>query len=87
NLFQSNKLGRTAISGDTAKQMKNDPHYSTLQKSATFYMQVNQEKNPIFKNAKIRRAISMTINRKELVAQVLGDGSSPIASVTPKKMA
>ena len=49
-------------------------------------MQVNQEKNPIFKNAKIRRAISMTINRKELVAQVLGDGSSPIASVTPKNM-
>ncbi|MGO3536315.1 MAG: peptide ABC transporter substrate-binding protein [Latilactobacillus curvatus] len=86
NLFQSNKLDRTAISGDTAKQMKNDPHYSTLQKSATFYMQVNQEKNPIFKNAKIRRAISMTINRKELVAQVLGDGSSPIASVTPKNM-
>ncbi|MGV3235394.1 peptide ABC transporter substrate-binding protein [Latilactobacillus curvatus] len=86
NLFQSNKLDRTAISGDTAKQMKNDPHYSTLQKAATFYMQVNQEKNPIFKNAKIRRAISMTINRKELVAQVLGDGSSPIASVTPKNM-
>lgn len=87
NLFQSNKVDRTAISGDTAKQMKNDSHYSTLPKSATFYMQLNQEKNPIFKNAKIRRAISMTINRKELVSQVLGDGSKPIASITPKNMA
>ncbi|KRM23986.1 peptide ABC transporter substrate-binding protein [Latilactobacillus graminis] len=86
NLFQSNKLDRTSISGDTAKQMKNDTHYSTLQKSATFYMQVNQEKNPIFKNPKIRQAISMTINRKELVAQVLGDGSSPISALTPKNM-
>lgn len=87
NLFQSNKVDRTAISGDTAKQMKNDSHYSTLPKSATFYMQLNQEKNPIFKNTKIRRAISMTINRKELVSQVLGDGSKPIASITPKNMA
>ncbi|SPC37918.1 peptide ABC transporter substrate-binding protein [Latilactobacillus fuchuensis] len=86
NLFQSNKVDRTAISGDTAKQMKNDPDYSTLPKSATFYMQLNQDKNPIFKNAKIRQAISMTINRKELVSQVLGDGSKPIASVTPKDM-
>lgn len=87
NLFQSNKVDRTAISGDTAKQMKNDSHYSTLPKSATFYMQLNQEKDPIFKNAKIRKAISMTINRKELVSQVLGDGSKPITSVTPKDMA
>ncbi|MCM1598137.1 peptide ABC transporter substrate-binding protein [Latilactobacillus sakei] len=86
NLFQSNKLDRTNISGDTAKQMKNDAHYSTQQQASTFYMQVNQAKNPIFKNAKIRQAISMTINRKELVSQVLGDGSAPVASLTPKNM-
>lgn len=86
NLFQSKKLDRVTLSGDTAKQMKNDADYSSVEQTSTFYIQMNQSKNPIFKNAKIRRAISMSINREELVANVLGDGSKVVHSITPANM-
>lgn len=86
NLFQSHKLDLAAIGGDTAKQMKKDKHYTTQPQTSTFYFEMNQKKDPYFKNAKLRQAISMSINRKQLVSKVLGSGDIPANSVTPQKM-
>ena len=87
NLFQSHKLDLTAISGDTAKQMRHDKHYTTVPQTGNFYLELNEKKDPIFKNQKIRQAIAMSINRKQLTDKTLGSGDIPLNSITPSKMA
>ncbi|MHC9532118.1 peptide ABC transporter substrate-binding protein [Dellaglioa sp. L3N] len=75
NLYQSKKLDMTNLSAEQAKTLKSDPAYITRKKSSTFYLEFNQ-KNKLFKNQKIRQAISMVINRKQFVDKILGDGST-----------
>ena len=87
NLFQSHKLDLTGISGDTAKQMKHDKHYSSAPQTSTFYFELNEKKDPIFKNQKIRQAISMSVDRKQLASKVIGAGVIPTTQLTPTKMA
>ncbi|NVY97148.1 peptide ABC transporter substrate-binding protein [Lactobacillus sp. DCY120] len=87
NLFQANKLDRAQVSGDTAKQMKDNKDYGEVKQNSTFFIEMNQEKNPLFKNQKIRQALSLALNRKQLVDKVLGSGCSPANSITPAKMA
>jgi oligopeptide transport system substrate-binding protein len=84
NLFQSNKIDDVALSGESAQQMKNDPAFTPRKQSTTFYTQLNQKTIPAFKNTKIRQAISMAVNRKELINKVLGNGSLIANNVTPQ---
>ncbi|UQS84110.1 peptide ABC transporter substrate-binding protein [Bombilactobacillus thymidiniphilus] len=86
NLYQSNKLDDIVISGDTAKQMRGSKGFNSRQMNSTFYIEMNQKKQPVFKNEKIRQAIALSIDRPQLTKQILGDGSTPANSVTPKDM-
>lgn len=86
NLYQSNKLDDVTLTGDTAKQMKNSKGFNVKKMNATFYMQMNQKKDPVFKNQKIRQALAMSIDRKQLTNKILGDGSVPLLSTTPSDM-
>lgn len=85
NLFQSKKLDYTQINGDNAKQMKSDKHFNTQPQTSTYYFEFNQKKNPMLKNAKIRQAMSMSINRRQLTKKVLGSGT-PATSLVPAGM-
>ena len=76
NLYQSGKLDATPLSSQQAKQLKGKEGYTIRRAASTFYLQFNQDKDPYFKNAKIREAISLVINRKQFVDKVLGDGST-----------
>ncbi|BDR59222.1 peptide ABC transporter substrate-binding protein [Xylocopilactobacillus apicola] len=87
NLYQSNKLDRALLTGDTAKQMKGSDGYGITKKSSTFYLSANQQKNEIFKNANVRRALSMSVNRKQLTSKVLGDGSTVNNSIVASNIA
>lgn len=86
NLYQDNKLDDVVISGNNAQQMQNDPAYTSITKAATYYLEMNGNSNPIFKNLKIRQAMSLAVNRKEFIKKVLGNGSQPISTVVPSKM-
>ena len=57
-------------------------NYSVQKTPSTFYMQFNQ-KQKIFKNENLRKAISMSINRKAL-ANALGGSNTPATSLTAK---
>lgn len=87
NLYQSNKLDRAELSGDTSKQMKNSKGYSVQKQNSTDYIELNQKKLPMFKNQKIRQALSFAIDRKQLTKKVLGNGTSAATSVTAADMA
>ncbi|MHC9537323.1 peptide ABC transporter substrate-binding protein [Dellaglioa sp. BT-FLS60] len=75
NLYQSKKLDMTNLSAEQAKTLSSDKEYITRKQASTFYLQYNQT-NKLFKNKKIRQAISMVINRKQFVDKILGDGST-----------
>ncbi|MDF7638506.1 peptide ABC transporter substrate-binding protein [Lactobacillus sp. ESL0791] len=87
NLYQSNKLDDVTITGDNAKQMKGSKGYNAQLRNAIFYIEMNQKRRTIFRNKKIRQAISLSINRAQLTKTVLGDGSRPADSFIPKGMA
>lgn len=84
NLYQSNKLDIAQLSGEQAAQAKTMSGYTPLKQSATFYLELNEKKDPIFKNTKIRQAVSMAINRQEYIKKVLNDSSIAANNVTPQ---
>ncbi|MBA1434006.1 peptide ABC transporter substrate-binding protein [Bombilactobacillus bombi] len=86
NLYQANKLDRALITGDTSKQMKGSKGYGIQKQNSTFYIQMNQQKDTIFKNQKVRQALSLAINREQLTKKVLGNGTTPAHSFTPSNM-
>ena len=86
NLYQSNKLDRVLLTGDSAKQMKNAKDYKIQKESTTFYVAPNIQKVALFNNTKIRQALSMSVNRQQLTKKVLGDGKVASLSTFPAKM-
>ncbi|MFB9768508.1 peptide ABC transporter substrate-binding protein [Lactiplantibacillus modestisalitolerans] len=79
NLFQSGKLDQATLSGQQVKNEKNNSKLVIRKSSRLNYIEFNQKKVKALANTKIRKAMSLTLNRKQLVSNVLGDGS-----VTPK---
>lgn len=79
--YRASKLDRVPLNLTEIKKLKNK---STIEhKTATVvYLQYNQNKAQ-FKNRNIRRAISLAVNRKKLVKDVLGDGSKVAESAFP----
>ncbi|WDF82436.1 peptide ABC transporter substrate-binding protein [Lacticaseibacillus pabuli] len=86
NLYQDNKLDDVVLSGNDAQQMKNNPAFNNRAMNATYYLELNANRIPAFKNEKVRQAISMAINRPDFIKQVLGNGSQPISTVVATKM-
>lgn len=79
NLFQSGKLDEATLSGQQVKNEKNNSKLVIRKSSRLNYLEFNQKKVKALANKKLRQAMSLTLNRKQLVSDVLGDGS-----VTPK---
>ncbi|MFC6182433.1 peptide ABC transporter substrate-binding protein [Lactiplantibacillus daowaiensis] len=79
NLFQSGKLDMATLSGQQVKNEKNNSKLKIRKSSRLNYLEFNQKKVKALANKKLRQAMSLSLNREELVNNVLGDGS-----VTPK---
>lgn len=86
NLFDAGKIDDITVSGDTATQNQNSKSYNTVVQNATYYLELNQDKVPALKNQKVRQALSLAVNRKQFIKQVLGDGSQPVKTVVPANM-
>ncbi|URW90632.1 peptide ABC transporter substrate-binding protein [Lacticaseibacillus paracasei] len=84
NLYQSKKLDIAALQGEQAAQAKSNADFKGLKQSATFYLELNEKKDPIFKNTKVRQAISMAIDREAYIKKVLNDSSIAAKNVTPQ---
>ncbi|MFC6315838.1 peptide ABC transporter substrate-binding protein [Lapidilactobacillus achengensis] len=87
NLFQSGKLDDAILSGESARQMKQDPSFKAQPQASTFYLELNQKKVAAFRNKNIRLAMSKAINRKEFVTQVLGNSSLVAHTAVPQNLA
>ncbi|MQS44701.1 peptide ABC transporter substrate-binding protein [Companilactobacillus mishanensis] len=87
NLYDSNRINRLEkIGGDTARQVSTYKTFTNDKFSSTFYIEMNMEKYAFFRNKNIRRAIGMSIDRKQLDENVLGNTGGFTASVIPSGM-
>ena len=89
NLFQEKKLDLTQLASEQVKNMKSSSDYTTYPYSITAFLVYNfQDSNATIKkalnNAKIRQAISLSINRKTLVKNVIGDASTVSKTFVPQ---
>ncbi|MCI1467315.1 MAG: peptide ABC transporter substrate-binding protein [Lactobacillus sp.] len=81
NLYQSNKLDATILDANQTKQLKGKSGYTLRDTASTFYLQYNQKSNKYLKNANLRKAIALSINRKQLGKAVGGD-NRPASALT-----
>ncbi|MEJ6399690.1 peptide ABC transporter substrate-binding protein [Nicoliella lavandulae] len=87
NQYQAGKFDVATLSGkQQVNNFKNSPELHELPQAATFYLEMNQKSNPVLKNANIRKAISLSLDRKSLTSDVLGDGSFPAKGLVPTKL-
>ncbi|MGV0167987.1 peptide ABC transporter substrate-binding protein [Furfurilactobacillus sp. WILCCON 0119] len=87
NLYNSGKIDMTGLTGSQVANYKNDKSYKYYQGSTSTYMELNEAKVPAFKNEKIRQALSLAVDRKQMVDNVLQDGSQPATGLIPSKLA
>lgn len=85
NLYQSGKLDAALLSPQASKQLKNQKGYTLRQSASTIYLEMNQGKKNGLENVNLRRAISMSINRKEL-ANAVGGANKPATTLSAEGM-
>ncbi|WP_263852135.1 ABC transporter substrate-binding protein [Lactiplantibacillus pentosus] len=86
NLYQTGKLDLISLVGTQAKELAKNKDVVHRPLAATEYMQYNQRKGT-FKNRNLRLAFSYAINRKQLVNQVMQNGSTVSKGFVPAKFA
>ncbi|ADY84539.1 hypothetical protein ME0901_11870 [Lactobacillus delbrueckii subsp. bulgaricus] len=77
NLYQAKKLDATSLDSSQIKQLKSDKAFTLLPQGGTYYMTFGQGKsgNEYVKNANIRKALSLAIDRGGLVSTIYGGAS------------
>ncbi len=83
NLYNSGQIDRVALQGDWVQKYKDKPDFKTFPGTSVYYLKYN-EQNENLKNADIRKAISMAIDKQSFVDNLLKNGSKPANYLVPK---
>ncbi|MET3357558.1 UNVERIFIED_ORG: oligopeptide transport system substrate-binding protein [Leuconostoc holzapfelii] len=89
-LYKQGKIDRVSISNtpELYKANKNNKDATKVPEATTSYLEYNQTgKNKFLSNAKIREALNLATNRKELTEQVTAGVSTPATGVVPEGLA
>ncbi|MFD1424900.1 ABC transporter substrate-binding protein [Laceyella tengchongensis] len=84
NLYNADKIDITRIAREFAQAYANTPEFHSIQLWTTQYIRFNS-KNKFFQNEKIRQAISLAIDREQLVS-VLKSQAQPAGGLIPPSM-
>ena len=84
NLYQSGKLDAALLGPQASKELKNQKGYTLRKTASTIYLEMNQKKKP-FSNENFRKAVSLSVNRKEL-ANSVGGAAEPADTLSPENM-
>ncbi|HAP5343198.1 TPA: peptide ABC transporter substrate-binding protein, partial [Enterococcus faecalis] len=88
NLYNDGQLDDTPVTGEYAKQYKDNKEFSTTLMANTMYLELNQrEKNSILQNKNVRKAISYAIDRSNYAKNILDNGSISAVGVVAKDVA
>ncbi len=84
NLYNTNKLDFTWINeAKFAEKYKDDSEAVKVNEFTTFYLAFNTKKSEVLSNAKVRKALSLAVDRKAYTDIVLKNGSVPAAGLVP----
>lgn len=86
NLYQAGKLDETTLTGEQVAANKHKSGYHTRSLSGNERIDLNLKKVPAYRNVKIRQALSLAINRRSLVNNVLRNGSTAALGFVPSGM-
>lgn len=86
NLYQSDELDLTRISGQYVQQYSNDPGYITHSDVANNYLDFNKKAGTPLANVNLRKAIAQAIDKDALTTSVLNDGSKPLNGLIPANL-
>lgn len=85
DLYKTGKIDQVAISGEYVKNEVADKGFISENAPTIAFFGYNHT-NKIYQNEKIRQAISLVIDRKALVTNILGDGSAVATGIVPPKL-
>ncbi|MCH5464373.1 peptide ABC transporter substrate-binding protein [Levilactobacillus tujiorum] len=86
NLYNAKKTDETLLSGQQIKNNKNSKDFVKRLPTGSQRLDLNQKKVAAFKNADVRKAFSLAIDRTQLVNDVLQDGSVASKGFVPAGM-
>jgi oligopeptide transport system substrate-binding protein len=82
NLYESGELDIQVVEGEYVDEYKDSPEFHTITFFASFYM-VGNQKEKIFQNLNVRKAIQIGYDRDALANQILKNGSPPAPGYVP----
>lgn len=81
-MYNTDKSDMARLDQEFAEGFKQSPDYLYIETARIQYLLLNQ-KNKFFRNANIRRAITLAIDRSVITDEILKDGSKPAGSLVP----
>jgi oligopeptide transport system substrate-binding protein len=85
NMYNAGQLDIVPLNDAFVDAYKQTPDFVSVKQAGVYYILLNQ-KNPFFKNDKIRKAITLALDRDQIANRILKDGSSPAGSLVPPSM-
>lgn len=86
NLYNAKKTDETLLSGQQIKNNRNNKDFVKRLPTGSQRLDLNQKKVAAFKNLNVRKALSLAIDRTQLVNDVLQDGSVASKGFVPAGM-
>ncbi|WP_077325242.1 peptide ABC transporter substrate-binding protein [Virgibacillus siamensis] len=87
NLYKSDDIQMDGLSAEQVNAYKDKPEFHSIPGNGIFWWKLNVKTVPEFKNEKIRKAMSMVINRENAVKVLLNNGSIAAQYAVPKDFA
>ncbi|GGH79426.1 oligopeptide transport system substrate-binding protein [Pullulanibacillus pueri] len=84
NLYTTDKIDMVDLSEDFIDQYKDSDEYHQFLDNSVFYLTLNENKVPEFKDKRVRKAIAMVIDEQSYVDNIKKDGSVPAQALIPK---
>ena len=82
NLYETGELDAIGVPTEYLSKYRDTPEFGSMSSSSSWYLKYNCE-NEYMKNIKIRKAMSMGLNRKMFVDNVLANGSIVSGGLVP----
>ncbi|KOY72690.1 peptide ABC transporter substrate-binding protein [Apilactobacillus kunkeei] len=77
NQYETGQLDETTLVGQQqVGKYKSSSELHNVKQASTFYLEMNEKADSYFKNANIRKALSLVIDRDQFTKDTLGDGST-----------
>ena len=83
SLYEAGDVDRAGVSRENVPVYKNDPNFKTFAEMTHAYLNFNTTKKP-FNNAKVRKALSIALDRQGYVDTTLNNGSTPAFALVPE---